>query len=163
MERWHSTINRRDYVMTGKLSKLCALSWAERKVLLASATLLPIVWIILRAQGLNATLAAGDRSRAGRATPSTLPAGRMAALVAAAGSHIPFPSTCLTRSLVLLWLMRRRGMHAELRIGVCLAEGRLEAHAWLESEGRPLNSSPEVCSRYRAFEGPVTGRSFSFP
>jgi hypothetical protein len=44
---------------------------------------------------------------------------------------------CLVRALAGKWLMHRKGLPVELRIGVHKngAEG-VRAHAWLESEGR---------------------------
>jgi hypothetical protein len=44
---------------------------------------------------------------------------------------------CLTQALALLLLLRRQGFPAELRIGVRQSGAdRLDAHAWVESDGR---------------------------
>ena len=46
-------------------------------------------------------------------------------------------ATCLTKALATQFLLSRRGQEAHLRIGVAKTdEGRLEAHAWVESQGR---------------------------
>jgi hypothetical protein len=41
-------------------------------------------------------------------------------------------TTCLTRALAAGWMLRRRGQPARIVIGVAMASGKLEAHAWLE-------------------------------
>ncbi len=46
--------------------------------------------------------------------------------------------TCLRQALVLQWLLARRAIATELRIGIRREAGRLMAHAWLELEGAPL-------------------------
>jgi hypothetical protein len=48
-------------------------------------------------------------------------------------------STCLKRSLVLYALLARRGFDAQLLIGAARAtKGQLDAHAWLECQGKVL-------------------------
>lgn len=74
--------------------------------------------------------------------------------------HSFAPTTCLTRSLVFGWLLRRRGISAQLRIGVRLVEQQLCAHAWLESEGMPLNEHETVVAQYAAFEQALPLKAF---
>jgi hypothetical protein len=98
--------------------------------------------------------------RPSRSQPAALgvePA-RLASLVNAASRHLPVPCSCLTRSLVLDWMLRRRAVESALRIGVRLVEGRLEAHAWVEVDGNPLGEPAAVTGRFSPFEGPVTTR-----
>ena len=45
---------------------------------------------------------------------------------------LPFKSTCLRESLVFCRIFKRRGLPAELRIGVKKTGDRLGAHAWVE-------------------------------
>ena len=50
----------------------------------------------------------------------------------------PWRGTCLKRSVVLYWLVRRVGVPVELQVGVKRTPaGILEAHAWLARDGRP--------------------------
>ena len=50
----------------------------------------------------------------------------------------PWRLTCLRRSLVLYYLLRRAGQPVGLVIGVRRGEGRdFEAHAWLTCRGQP--------------------------
>jgi len=61
---------------------------------------------------------------------------------AAARLHLP-PATCLRRSLALGWMLNRRGIPAQLSLGVLMGAAGLQAHAWLEIAGQPLGE-PEV-------------------
>jgi hypothetical protein len=48
-------------------------------------------------------------------------------------------ATCLTQALATQLLLRRRGQVSDLRIGVAKGEsGKLEAHAWVELNGRVI-------------------------
>jgi Transglutaminase-like superfamily len=51
--------------------------------------------------------------------------------------YMPSGAKCLARALACQVLMTRRGYSPELRIGVAKSdEGKLEAHAWVESQGQ---------------------------
>jgi hypothetical protein len=60
---------------------------------------------------------------------------------------------CLPRSLTLWWLLRRRGIDSDLRIGVRTAGGSLKAHAWVEHAGQVVNDEDDVAQRFVPFEG----------
>ena len=62
---------------------------------------------------------------------------------------------CLSRSLVLWWLLARQGFPAELRIGARKKDGALEAHAWVELAGRVLGEDDDPHAQFAAFEQPV--------
>ncbi|MFN3648526.1 MAG: lasso peptide biosynthesis B2 protein [Armatimonadota bacterium] len=64
---------------------------------------------------------------------------------------LPGEVTCLPRALALFWLLRRRGIPAALRVGVCKEEGALLAHAWVELHGIAVGEAGGVPGRYRAF------------
>lgn len=150
--------------MIGKISKFRALSWSDQQVLLTSMLLLPLFWLGLRVAGLSRFQAWLNRSPILSAAPrSREELEAIGALVNTAGNQAPVRSTCLTRSLLLIWLLRRRGVRGELRLGVRLLDGRLEAHAWVEYEGNPLNDVRDVSERYAAFDGPLSPTSFSLP
>jgi hypothetical protein len=80
--------------------------------------------------------------------------------VSRAARYLPVPSTCLSRSLVLHSLLAREGVDASLRIGVRTEKGGLEAHAWVEFEGSPLNDRNDIATSYPPFEGAVSPRGF---
>ena len=63
---------------------------------------------------------------------------------------------CLGRSLAVWFLLRRRGIDAELVIGVQMPhEGELPAHAWVEVAGQPVNDEADVRERFGGFELPL--------
>ena len=59
-----------------------------------------------------------------------------------------YPMRCLTRSLVLQWLLARRGVPTTLRIGVRKESGNLSAHAWIERNGRPVGEAETLSQRF---------------
>ncbi|WP_143310061.1 lasso peptide biosynthesis B2 protein [Chitinophaga vietnamensis] len=64
-------------------------------------------------------------------------------------NQLPFlKGRCLSQSLVMRLLLRRKGIDAELKIGVSQHMGRFDAHAWLEKEGVLLNDHPSVIANY---------------
>lgn len=81
-----------------------------------------------------------DRSRredSPRATHQDPDLERMIWAVDMVGRRLFPRNPCLTQAVVVQRLLRRRGIPAELRIGVRKEQGvTLEAHAWVESEGK---------------------------
>lgn len=60
--------------------------------------------------------------------------------------------TCLSRSLALWRLLVAEGVPCALRIGTRRTPaGEFQAHAWVEHEGRPLNSGRRVWQKYAVF------------
>jgi hypothetical protein len=55
---------------------------------------------------------------------------------------------CLLRALALLGEVRSLGYPARLVLGVRRGEERLDAHAWLEVDGRPFLEGPAVAAQY---------------
>lgn len=112
---------------------------------------LPTVWLVLRvlpARRLLATPLAGAAEGTLRCEDRVTAAREAARLVHAAARLSPFPSTCLTRSIVLSRLLRRRGLAAEIRIGVRRGDGPFAAHAWVEVDGEPVNDGADVADRH---------------
>ena len=138
--------------------------------MVAAALRLPWFWVRLRLFGqrfFGAALVVGEPSaRAVKSAgspeivaPSPTPAldelTRLGYLVNSAAHHVLPAGNCLTRSLYLQWLLRRRGVPTDLRIGVQLSDGQLLAHAWVEYAGHPLNDAPDVADRYAPFARPL--------
>ena len=63
---------------------------------------------------------------------------RAAYLVQLASRVDPFGATCLKKALVLYALLKRRGLDVKLVIGATKAGEKLDAHAWLEHQGRVI-------------------------
>lgn len=69
---------------------------------------------------------------------------RIAWAVKTSSRYVP-RATCLTQALVTRLLLSQNGYHPELRIGVALRDqGKLEAHAWVEYQGRVLIGETEA-------------------
>lgn len=147
-----------------KLARFRALPPAERRIVIAAMTRLPLFWIGLRLLGLQRLQARLQRMPPGPpTTPDSAELQRMGYLVNAAANQAVGPANCLTRSLYLWWLLRRRGVESELRIGVRLADGALEAHAWVEHGGVPINDRPDVSADFPPFAEPVSPSRFTAP
>ena len=144
------------------ISTYRALSGREQKVLLASLVLLPFFWLGLRLAGLQRFQAWLGRFPVARRAPLTQPeAAALGVAVNRAANHVLGPGNCLTRSLLLHWMLRRFGTTSDLRIGVCFEAGALAAHAWVEKDGIPLNDTSDAVARYAAFDQPVSPEMFS--
>jgi hypothetical protein len=76
---------------------------------------------------------------------------RIGSLAKVAGRNLPIPATCLRQSLLVWWLLRRRGFPASLLIGVNTDEG-FTAHAWVELEEIPVNDIKSHTQRFRVLE-----------
>jgi hypothetical protein len=146
------------------LSRFLALSAPERRTFLSAITLLPLFWIALRVLGLQWLQTRLQRTPlrpATTLTPDDLT--RLGALVNSAAHHAIGPANCLTRSLYLWWLLRRRGFDSQLRIGVRLTGGVLDGHAWVEYGGVPVNDRPDVSADFAPFTEPVSPSVFTAP
>lgn len=136
-------------------SRFLRLSWWERRVFVRSLALLTLAPLLLRWLRLGRGQQVAGRAHAPdpREGDRRLVEARTAArMVAAAASHGLFRPTCLEHSVVLWWLLRRRGIDCDLRIGVRRAEGRCEAHAWVEAEGVSLSHPDDPHLRFAAFD-----------
>jgi hypothetical protein len=150
--------------VTGKFDQFRALSGPEQRALIAAALLLPSFWLGLRVLGLRRFQSLLRRpAQIGAQRRTGIDPARLGYLVNAAANHTLLPATCLTRSLLLDWWLRRRGIDSSLRIGVRVVDRALEAHAWVECGGRPVNDALDVGIRFTAFEGQLHPQSFSAP
>lgn len=70
-------------------------------------------------------------------------------IVQRAARHHLYAMRCLPQSLVLAWLLARRGISVELRLGVRQDNGTLLAHAWLEANGRSLDGVENMAQPFR--------------
>src|SRR5436190_22160895 len=135
----------------GILAKARGLGAGEWRILLLAAWLVPLVRARLAVGGLARVLASRTPVRRAPQKPALAPR-RVGQLRAARARRLPWCDNCLVRSLVTERLLRLRGMPADLRIGVRVEEGRLEAHAWVECEGEPIDGMRDARARYSPFE-----------
>jgi len=140
-----------------KLDQWRALTGDERWLLAGLVVLLPVIGVALRLLGFRRTyrlLGGSGGSAAGHAEVGEdrqSMAMRLARLVHIASHHGPYTATCLRRSLALWWLLRRRGLPAQVRVGVGKDEDGVRAHAWVELMGRAINDRPAIAEEYAVF------------
>jgi hypothetical protein len=139
------------------------LSGYERGVALEAAGGLLVTWVGLRVAGFRrwknvlAVLAPSPNTTARQADAAQPEAARtIARMAAAAARNFFFATNCLEQSLVLWWLLRRRGIAAELRIGARKEFERFEAHAWVEADSAVLNDATAEHRHFVPFDGPIT-------
>jgi Transglutaminase-like superfamily len=134
----------------------------ERSVVLEAAGGLLATWVGLRMIGfrhwerLLAVFAPSPRAN-GPAQDAAIEESAIliARMQEAAARNLFIRTNCLEQSLVLCWLLRRRGMVAELRIGARKDSDRFEAHAWVERNSQVLNDASEERRHFVPFEKPV--------
>lgn len=149
-----------------RFRRLRELSASELVTLAGAAWALRLAAPLLRSRGLQDAQAAlsrwapGRRTHADRATSVA----RMTYLVAVASDVGPRRPNCLQRSLVLWWLLRRRGIDSEVRIGVRRSRGKegLDFHAWVEHDGRVLNDASDIRQHFATFDRAIVPRGASF-
>jgi hypothetical protein len=143
-----------------KLKTFLGLPREDQWIVMQSFLLLPLVTLLLGTIGLARcwTLLqrlAGGRA-AGAAQDDSVWRGRTVQMVDLAARHLPWQPSCLPRSLVLWFLLRRQGVPAELRIGVQKSAQQLKAHAWIEVDRQVVNDTPDIAAEYRPFENIAT-------
>ena len=129
--------------MNGRLRAWWALPGSEKTTLLWLMVALPLVSLLLRLAGYVRARALIERwspaSTPRAADPAELQsAERLARLAAIAGRRGAIAATCLRQSLLLHFLLRRRGLGPELKLGVRKHDGNFDAHSWVELQGQPL-------------------------
>jgi hypothetical protein len=141
-----------------KLRTFLALPGAERRAFLEAWAWTWASLLTLRTLGLARTLKLWPGLPAAHANAA---APRAAPWIRVAARNCPGADTCLVRSLALLGVLRRSGIAAELRIGVGTTQPQLEAHAWVEVDGVPVNDAADIAARYPPFAGSLPGARFA--
>ena len=156
--------------MLNRLRKARRLSAKERRLLAQAFVLLPLtrwgVYLlgIRRWQRLLIKLSTSHSKRAknlptlpsldadGAAT-ATARAQTIARIVKIATEQGVLPANCLQQTLVLWFLLRSNGLDSEICFGTRKQAGQVQAHAWVELVGTPLNEEKEVCEHFPPFAG----------
>jgi len=151
-------------ILLRKLHTFNALSTAERRAFFISLGLYPGIGLSLHIMGFKRTFSWLD-STAGVNSPSSeekrvyeilLNTHQVFWLVK---RYIPYKGTCLSRSMLLYWLLRREGVETNLRIGVKKDQEVFKAHAWLEYKTIVLNDLQRIDEQYAPIsEGIKLGR-----
>lgn len=139
------------------LRRFAAKPPAERRRFVRTALMVLLVRAATRVLGVPRTqrlLAVGVTSATrADATLGAALAGRHLDTLATV-ARFGFTASCLTRSLLVCWELRRSGIDAAIRIGM-KRKGEREAHAWVEVAGVPVTDAPEVVSQYAVFDRPL--------
>ena len=139
--------------MTPRLARLRGLSGSQWWSIAVSVVLLAPIQLMLKTRGLKRTagfLAA--RSDRPLAVADRETAVSMAEAVSLVAGRKVVGALCLGRSLLLWFLLRRRGMDAQLVIGAkAPVDDSWIAHAWVELDSRPINDADDVRERYGSF------------
>jgi hypothetical protein len=141
----------------------------SRRLVLEAAGALVATWVGLRVVGFHRwkpvlgwfTEGARQMNTADSAVLGA--AGAIARFQEAAARHLFLRTNCLERSLVLCWLLERRGIAAQLRIGARKEKGRFEAHAWVEVDGTVLNDATEPHLHFAPFQRSITSLKTETP
>lgn len=127
------------------------LGWDERAGLAEAVLAVPAMALSLRVFGFSRVRGWVDRTSARPAVRPPTPADAVRVSVVSVNrvkQYSAFRGNCLSQSLALTWLLRRRGLSPALQLGVRLTGPQLDAHAWVEFEGRVLNDTQDVHSRF---------------
>ena len=137
--------------MNKRVRKFLSLSRADQSLLLKSAFWVGAITLGLRVlsfQTLQTFLAGTTRKAARSHHPDQPSPEHIARAVTVASRFLP-AATCLPQALAVRELLKRQGYPANLHIGVTKGKGgQLEAHAWVESEGRVVIGGSQDLSRY---------------
>ncbi|MEE8379133.1 MAG: lasso peptide biosynthesis B2 protein, partial [Gammaproteobacteria bacterium] len=127
-------------------------------IILVAVFMLPLIALSLELSGFNKT-----KNRMSRLIPNRtdgIPAREddlsraqlISRAVAIAGNHGLFKANCLKQSLLLWWLLARRGILSELKLGTQkIPQDTFSAHAWVEYRGNVLVDTVDVGERFLPF------------
>ena len=127
----------------------------ERRIVLVSAIALLGTWIGLRLFGFprwQKVLFRFSNKRQSSTSFSLEESKRLANLATATARRFFLRTNCLEQSLVIWFLLRRRGASPALRFGGRKDGAQFEAHAWVESESVVLNDEGSVRQDFIPFE-----------
>lgn len=122
------------------VKKFFALAPSDQRLVLTAASWVATIRLglwLLRLQNTQRLLARFAKTRAAINHPPAASPERIAWAVQAASRYVP-DAACLVQALAAQTLLARNGYAAEVRIGVALEQGVLQAHAWVESQGKVL-------------------------
>jgi hypothetical protein len=146
------------------LNKVRELSEKDRGLLLQSLLLLPAIHAALivlgyaRLQQLMEWLTPLQSNPHALSEREILPYAReISRIVSIAAAHGVYRATCLRKSMLVWWFLRREGIQSRICFGVRMTGRLLLAHAWLEWDGIVLNDSIDISEQYKALRDGLPG------
>ena len=148
--------------MLARLRRFNTLPHGAKRDFVQALLLMPLIRASLRLRGFHATQRTLQlRVGRGLAVVSEAVAAdettQVCRMVLAAARYSLISSTCLERSLALWWLLARRGIATQLRIGARKSGDRFEAHAWVERNGEAIGDPEGAHVHYAAFAKEFSG------
>ena len=147
---------------TSNWQKLKRLKRSQWVVIVQSPFVLLLTWVRLRRGGYQETLARIKPFYSSDMSPQEQAkiAREVAFALAVAVKTGPWKPLCLLRSLALGWLLAKRGISFDIRIGVPYGKAKTQvgeavsfsAHAWVEHAGIVLNDRQDIAENFSAFE-----------
>ncbi|MFV0294880.1 MAG: lasso peptide biosynthesis B2 protein [Hyphomicrobiaceae bacterium] len=140
--------------------------WTRRACFVVGVVAVPAVWVALRLTG--ARLVRGLMAdNVSAATKIPVPFAmedveRLGAIMTRAARTSRLPGTCLARALVLRRLLAHCGVPAQIVIGARPLKDRLDAHAWVEVAGHPVNEPADIARQYVPFRSPPAAMVMRF-
>lgn len=148
------------------LHKLRSLRPPGRRMLLRATCLLPVIAVGIRVFGFTRVYNTANRLASRSRLPGVENEGewmhRARHIVWYLRHYGPYRGNCLSRSVLLWWLLRRLRIESDLRIGVRHDEGDFQAHAWVEYHGHPLNAEARVGELFTAFSEAIVPQGTRF-
>lgn len=148
--------------MWARLRRFSKLPRSAQVDFVRAALLLPLIRMSLRLRGFRPTQISLQSHVRRAGAPPTLTAAEEATqqasrMLLAAARRCPLTISCLERSLALWWLLARRGIVSQLRIGARKDGSKFEAHAWVERNGAAVGDPEGTHLHYAAFEKEFSG------
>lgn len=135
-----------------RLHKFVHLTKRDRRLLVSAALLLGTIRLglwLLPFQTLRHLLAGITQTPDKLQKTDRVCVDKVVWAVAVASRYMPGGVKCLARALATQVLLGQRGLRAQLHIGVAKSEaGQLEAHAWVESQGKVVIGGLKDLGRY---------------
>ena len=144
--------------MLKQYRQITELSSSELRILFVALFLLPLTALSLRTKGFRWTQSFLNRFLPEKTCANVLhnlqleEAQSIAKIVLVAANHGPYRANCLKKSLVTRWLLNRKGIETDLKIGVNKDDGKFNAHAWVEFQGMVLNDTADIDERFSVFD-----------
>ena len=141
-----------------RYKQLLELSSYEFYIIFIAILLLPVAAILLKVKGFKHTQdilsqLSKNVSDSDLAKETQLAkAQNITRMVSIAAAYGPIRVKCLNKSLVSQWLLRKKGIMSDLKIGIGKDSSiSFNAHAWLEIQGVVLNDVKDVRGRFSVF------------
>ena len=136
-----------------QLNKLLELSWQQRRVLLYTCLSLNIIRFALWRfpfKEVRQQLASIAETWVCDQSPPSISVDFIVWCVTASGYYTPRRAKCLVKALTAQLLLTRYQYAHQLHIGIAMSEAKtLEAHAWIEYDGKVIVGDLQELSRYK--------------